>query len=621
MAYSDSFPAIRPSFQFSADAGRLDSRISYSRSTTGTYFGTAKHLSSDNLLLQSSDFDTTWTTQGLTLLTGGQTDPAGGTDGFTLVEDSATSFHRVDQSMSASGELAFVVYAKRKSGTRYLNLAFYTPANSQSAGLATFDLLGGATHTSNGSSSTLTSLSATQTASGNGFYKCVFKATGSGPTYVSIGLSDVAAPVANNYGLVLYTGDGTSSIDIAFASLTTTGATDYNATTTQIHREYAPTLQTAAINAPRFEYSPTDSASAAMGESRGLLIEGQATNINTYSKGGVNGSGVVQWQVDNGSATGNSAVGPDGTLSALHFVPNTTTTAHYAYNNAGSTPSGSTPHTISVYAKAAGYSDIVIRLTSSYSAFANTINATFTLTGDGSVSVTGGTATAAIESCGNGWYRCQVTETTGSSPTGMRPYIYARQVASYAGDGFSGVLLWGWQIEANSFASSFVDTGTSGSTATRAADSASAPTADIGLTAGQDVTLYVEGDFGDPANKPNNRLAAALQENSNSYLLIYNGSANSGSGYVRDGGTDQAYFASGITAGAFKSAIAATNNSFKYAANGTSSTEDTAGTLPKYNTLRIGGQSVSGVELDGHIKRVAVYSQSLSSTELAAITS
>ena len=192
-----------------ANGGKIDPRATFTRSDTPPtyaapsavhYWSNEKHLSSDNLLLQSSDFDTTWTTQGLTSITGGQTDPSGGTDGFTIVENTATSYHRVDQSMSASGELAFVVYAKRKSGTRYLNLALYNPADSQSAGLATFDMSGGATHTSNGSSSTLTNLSDTQTASGNGFYKCVFKASGSGPTYVSIGLSNVAAPVANNFG-------------------------------------------------------------------------------------------------------------------------------------------------------------------------------------------------------------------------------------------------------------------------------------------------------------------------------------------------------------------------------------------------------------------------------------
>ena len=90
---------------------------------------------------------------------------------------------------------------------------------------------------------------------------------------------------------------------------------------------------------------------------------------------------------------------------------------------------------------------------------------------------------------------------------------------------------------------------------------------------------------------------------------------------MRDGGADQAYFASGITAGAFKSALAATNNSFKYAANGTSSTEDTAGTVPAYTALRIGSLSGYNVELDGHVKRVAVYSEALSDTNLQALTS
>ncbi len=425
--------------------------------------------------------------------------------------------------------------------------------------------------------------------------------------------------------------DSASTYDISVWGLqvnTGSSALDYQPTTTQIHREYAPTLKSVSTaGQPRFEYSPTDSASEAIGQSRGLLIEGQATNINTYSKGGVNGSGVVQWQVDNGSATGNSAVGPDGTLSALHFVPNTTTTAHYAYNNAGSTPSGSTPHTISVYAKAAGYSDIVIRLTSSYSAFANTINATFTLTGDGSVSVTGGTATAAIESCGNGWYRCQVTETTGSSPTGMRPYIYARQVASYAGDGFSGVLLWGWQIEANSFASSFVDTGTSGSTATRAADSAAIAVSDItGFSEGVGTIVCETG--GVASATATNQLAFSLD--GSTYGDWTQVGVNAGGTtdstvrvWVRTPDGDQAFFSSGTaTVGTgYKLACRYELDNVAASLNGGAVASDTSGKVPtSIDTLWLG--QIDGTNfLNSNLKRLALYGEALSDTNLQALTS
>ena len=87
MAYSENFPAQRPSFMFDAsNAGRIPPNMTFTRASTANVWDGSKHLSSDNLLLQSSSFDTTWTTQGLTSLTGGQTDPSGALTGLRLLK-------------------------------------------------------------------------------------------------------------------------------------------------------------------------------------------------------------------------------------------------------------------------------------------------------------------------------------------------------------------------------------------------------------------------------------------------------------------------------------------------------------------------------------------------------
>ena len=132
--YSATFPSQRPVFNADfSNSSKIDPRATFSRASTGTFFGTDKHLSSENLLLQSSDFDTGWASQGLVSKTGGQTDPSGGTDGWTLRENSSTGFHRITQTVSASGELAYTVYAKRNAGTRYLLLTFSSSAASLNA--------------------------------------------------------------------------------------------------------------------------------------------------------------------------------------------------------------------------------------------------------------------------------------------------------------------------------------------------------------------------------------------------------------------------------------------------------------------------------------------------------
>ena len=611
-SFSSTYPSQRPVFSLDAsNAGRLDPRCSFTRASTANVFDGAKHLSSENLLLQSSDFDNaSWNTTGINgTPTGGQADPSGGTDGFTLVEDSDPNFHRLWQGVTASGDFAFTVYAKQNSGTRYLSLTLYN-ASADWVG-ATFDLAGSAPATGSGSSSSFSGLTATQTPSGGGYYKCTIKATGSVTSAQAV-LNNVTSAPTGGYGLPSYAGDGTSSIDVAFASLSTTGATDYNATTTQIHREYAPSLVSKANNVGRFDHT-TDGQSA--GTSLGILVEGQSTNLQRY------GSSVSNWSDSSTVAvTSDAGVSPSGTLTADLLVSPASAGAHYVLD-ASIAFASSTTYTASIYVKSAGHQ--YIQLCGNSSAFGSGKFANFDLV-NGTTSATNATST--IDAVGNGWYRVSLTAEATTAVTSSVIVMFADSLSdgffpTTTGDAYSGFLVWGYQIETGSFASSLTDTGTGSSQLTRASESLSVATADIGLTAGQDVTLYAEGDYGDPSILANNRVAVALQASSNSYVSLYNPSGNAASAYVLDGGNDQAFFPSGVTAGAFKAAISAQNNSFKYAANGTSSTEDTAGTVPKYTDLRFGCFSTTGVELNGTLKRVAVYGQSLSSSELAAITS
>jgi hypothetical protein len=228
-------------------------------------------------------------------------------------------------------------------------------------------------------------------------------------------------------------------------------------------------LQTAASGAARFEHSATDGQSVA----KGILIEGQSTNLHRY------GSDVANWANSaNRTVSSNAAVAPDGSLTADLVVPTSTAGFHYVGDFTVSITSGTT-YTASFYVRDAGQR--YVQLVGDSTVFGTGIYANYDLN-DGTYSATGCTASAS--NVGNSWWRLTITAAATSTGTGNVAVALGTsksngRLPSFSGNDYAAVLVWGAQLEASSFASSLVDTGTSSSTATRAADSLSVATADI----------------------------------------------------------------------------------------------------------------------------------------------
>jgi hypothetical protein len=169
------------------------------------------------------------------------------------------------------------------------------------------------------------------------------------------------------------------------------------------------------------------------------LIEKVRTNIALYSEDQTN------WTDQNEtSVTANAAANPlNSAVTADKVIPSATTDDHYRGLSMGSVVG---EFSSSIYVKADGYSII------DYGVFNSTaanypVRAVFDLSTETITQIDG--SISSITSVGSGWYRISVSASVASTST-MGIYHRVRPSGTsgnYAGDGTSGMLLWGCQLE------------------------------------------------------------------------------------------------------------------------------------------------------------------------------
>lgn len=363
-------------------------------------------------------------------------------------------------------------------------------------------------------------------------------------------------------------------------------------------------LRTAASDVPRIDHDPVT------GECKGLLIEEARTNLLRYSEQFDNAA----WTKTNVSITADAVVAPDGTLTGEKLInaAGQSGTGLFGssgiYENASSMPSGSM-YTMSCYVKAGERNTIGLSIADSNFGTGGVI-ATANLSTLTTNNVSNATST--LISAGGGWYRFVVTSTTNLGATGTpRCYIYDPTV----GDGSSGLYIWGAQIEAGAFPTSYIPT--TSAAATRAADVARMSGSSVLSWYRKDEwTLHTESSSFMPS--ANYSIVALLNSTGSPHLGRHQtNSRGFGPSVSIDAGAG-----SYPTDVVVKQAMAARTNDFALSTNGGAVFADTTtgSVSTNISAFWIGNGPSLTAPLNGHLRRIAYYPKRLSNAELQALT-
>jgi hypothetical protein len=378
-------------------------------------------------------------------------------------------------------------------------------------------------------------------------------------------VTGLGAAASNSVGVRLATsGD---AIDVAFAQL-----------------EVGSTATT---------YLPTTSAavSALRRGDRGVLIEGSRTNLLLRSQEFDNAS----WdKVQLGSAlvptvTANQGAAPDGTTTAdrVQFSLNgATASGDLSLLRQNNATTGALTH--SVWLKSFdGSSSYAMQIIDA----AGNPNA---------ITVTGS------------WQRFIVTATSvGSVGYGVR----LRGAQSPTNSNTADVLIWGAQLEASSFASSYVPT-------TSAAVARSADV--LSYTAGVSYPLSLWAEFERAGDTGSNEIVFQVDPGSDTNrAIVYVTNTDTFASFIDNGGVQQAFVTVAGTLAlntAYKGAGRFSTNSVQACRGGTLGTEDTVATMPSSPTVMRLGRDVSGQTIFGLIRRIAVFNSALTDAQLQTVS-
>jgi hypothetical protein len=369
-------------------------------------------------------------------------------------------------------------------------------------------------------------------------------------------------------------------------------------------------IQTAAINAPRFDYNPVTLAP------NGLLIEEQRVNVTLYSQQLDNPT----WVKNVVTVSANVGVAPDGTTTADKVIPGISAVAFKELQQNFSSTLG-VNYAFSCYVKDAGYRYIqLIGTSGQFGTYA--IN--YDLQTGTETAFTAGTSTVVsrgITPAGNGWYRVSVVLTAIGTSAAARiginviPASNSARGVSWASDGTSGILQWGAQTEVGAFATSYIPT--VASQVTRSADVATMTGTNFSSWYNQTEGTFVAS--ADTVNIATGSVIMVGSDDSNRVQIGHTGSTDAIFRIVNVGvSANPANIAATKTG--FKAALAYKQSNAAASAGGSAVTTSSPTSMVAHTAAYLGANAAGGLQINGHLRTITYYPSRLTNAQLQALT-
>jgi len=337
------------------------------------------------------------------------------------------------------------------------------------------------------------------------------------------------------------------------------------------------------------------------------ILEPQRTNVLLQSNGFD-----TTWAFTRASVS-QEHISPDGALNAWAFIDNATDSTHLMVQ---SVSLGAVTSTASIYAKAGTRDFIAFRFEGSTGVdyvYFNVKNGTI---GD----VNSDYIDVKIENAGNGWYRCIATRVLGAS--GNQFIILSADKngdPTYSGNGDNALYIYGSQVEAGSYATSYIPT--TSTTVTRSAETANGAGNSTTFNDSEGVLMAEISALADDGTF---RMIGVFDEkttNEDRIQIYYRNDANKISFLIEENNVNQFVKTLDVTTIQYNKVALKYGNTSKVYINGFKLAEESGVAIPN-NLQRLSFNEQNGSNnFYGNTKQVQYFNSALADTQLEQLTS